>query len=76
MLWAVFGYNRRTELVPLYGDPEAPRGGVSSRVIIALYKAFLPGIIIEGGEFMHDGAGPYRGNIIVDILTEIRIRVI
>jgi hypothetical protein len=31
--------------------------------------------MVEGGEFMYDGAGPYRGLIIRDILKEIGIRV-
>jgi hypothetical protein len=68
MLWAAFGSNRRTGLVPVDGDPEAPRGGVTSWVIREVYRAFLPDIIVKGGEFMHDRAGPYRGHIILDLL--------
>ncbi|CZT13847.1 uncharacterized protein RAG0_17344 [Rhynchosporium agropyri] len=75
MLWAAFGHNRRTGLLPLDGDPLAPRGGVTSWVIRNLYAAFLPDIIVEGGEFMHDGAGPHRGNIVKQILREMNIRV-
>ena len=30
MLWAAFGHNRRTGLIPLDGDPLAARGGVTS----------------------------------------------
>jgi transposase len=75
MLWAAFGHNRRTGLVPLDGDPEAARGGVTSWVIRALYEAFLPEIMVDGGEFMYDGAGPHRGLIIRDILREMGIRV-
>jgi transposase len=36
----------------------------------------LPKYIEEGGEFMHNGASPYRGNLVKNTLTEIRIRVI
>ena len=75
MLWAAFGHNRRTGLIPLDGYPLAARGGVTSWVIRALYEAFLPEIVIEGGEFMHDGAGPHRGLIVRDILQEMHIRV-
>jgi len=75
MLWAAFGHNRRTGLVPLEGDPEALRGGVSSWVIRNLYEAFLPDIMVEGGEFMQDGAGPHRGRIVKEILQEMGIRV-
>jgi hypothetical protein len=75
MLWAAFGSNRRTGLVPLDGDPEAPRGGVTSWVIREVYRAFLPDIMIEGGEFMHDGAGPHRGHIVRDLLRQMDIKV-
>ncbi len=44
-------------------------------VIRALYQAFIPGIIVKGGEFMHDSAGPHRGLIVRDILREMEIRV-
>jgi transposase len=75
MLWAAFGSNRRTGLVPLDGDPEAPRGGVTSWVISEVYRAFLPDIMVEGGEFMHDGAGPHRGHIVLDFLRQLDIQV-
>jgi transposase len=32
--------------------------------------------MVDGGEFMHDGAGPYCGLIVRDILREMGIRVI
>ncbi len=40
------------------------------------YEVFLPDIMVDSGEFMHDGASPYRGLIIKDILREMGIRVI
>ena len=45
MLWACFGYNVRTGLVPLDGDPLAVKEGVSGWVIYCLYKSFLPGFV-------------------------------
>lgn len=75
MLWAAFGYNPRTGLVPLDGDPQAARGGITSWVIRNLYQAFLPDIMVQDGEFMHDGAGPHRGHIVKDILEEMNIRI-
>ena len=75
MFWAAFGHNRKTGLVPLDGDLLAARGGVTSWVIRALYEAFVPEIVVEGGEFMHDEAGPHRGNIVKEILQEMHIRV-
>jgi transposase len=75
MLQAAFGHNRRTGLIPLNGDPLAARRGVTSWVIRQLYAAFLPEIIVEGGELMHDGAGPHRRHVVRDILVEMNIRV-
>ncbi|KAK0105233.1 hypothetical protein ONS95_015028 [Cadophora gregata] len=75
MFWAAFGHNRRTGLVPLDRDPQAARNGVTSRVIQALYEAFLPEVVVEGGEFIHDSAGPHRGNIVKQLLEEMAIRV-
>jgi transposase len=74
MLWAAFGHNRRTGLVPLDGDPLVARGGVTSWVIKE-YQAYLPDIMVEGGEFMYNGAGPHCGHIVRDILREMEIRV-
>jgi transposase len=31
--------------------------------------------MVKGGEFIHDGAGPHRGHIIIDLLRQIDIRV-
>jgi hypothetical protein len=75
MLWAAFEHNRRIGLVPLDGDPEAARGGLTSWVIRELHQAFLLDIIVPRGELMHDGAGPHRGHIVRDILREMEIRV-
>jgi hypothetical protein len=38
MFWAGFGYNIYTELVPLDGDPDSRRGGVTAKVIYNLYQ--------------------------------------
>jgi transposase len=75
MLWAAFGSNRHTGLVPLDGDLEAPRKRVTSWVIREVYRGFLPDIMVEGGEFMHDGAGPHRGYIAIDLLRQLDIKV-
>ncbi|KAJ5895007.1 hypothetical protein N7495_006698 [Penicillium taxi] len=42
MSWALFsGQPQRTALIPLYGDPEAAHGGVSSRIIDRSYRDIL-----------------------------------
>ena len=76
MVWAAFGENIRTGLVPLNGDPEAPRGGVTAAIILALYRAFLPDLLEEGDIFMHDGAGIHRAYIVREGLDEMGIEVI
>lgn len=75
MFWAAFGEGTRTGLVPLNGDPEAARGGVSSRVIHDLYAAFLPEIVRPGFIFMHDNASVYTAQIIQALLRDLGIRV-
>lgn len=73
MFWAAFGQGFRSGLVPLHGDPDAPRGGVSSRVIRDLYTAFLPEIIQPGDIFMQDNAAVHTARIIREILIEMGI---
>jgi hypothetical protein len=68
--------NQRSGSAPLNGDPNSRRGGVTSFVIRDLYRAFLPNIIVEGGEFMHNGASIHTSHIIRDLLGEMQIRVI
>jgi transposase len=75
MFWAGFGYNTRTGLILLDGDPEAPRGGISSRVIEVLYAALLPQLVQEGDIFMHDNAPVHTAAIIKAILAHMRIEV-
>jgi hypothetical protein len=70
-----FGHDRRTGLVALDGDPTARRGGVTSWVIRCLNEAFLPGVMVEGGEFVHDVASVHRGHIVWDILRDMGVRV-
>jgi transposase len=41
----------------------------------AVYRAWLPEYMEEGGEFMHNGAGPHRGNLVKEALAEIGIQV-
>lgn len=75
MFWAAFTYNSHTILVPLEGDPLAAKGGVSSRIIRAIYQEFLPGIVHPEGEFMQDGAGIHRGSIVKEALAQMGIKL-
>lgn len=75
MFWAGFGYNCRTGLVPLDGDPESARGGVTSQVIHDLYEAWLPELVQPGDIFMHDNAPVHTARIIMKLLEELHINV-
>ena len=75
MLWAAFRQDARTGLVPLDGDPESARGGVTSRVIVEVYRAFLPTIIRPGDIFMQDGATVHTARIVRAILQEMGVEV-
>ena len=75
MLWAAFGQDSRTCLVPLDGDPESARGGVTARVIVEVYRAFLPVILEPGDIFMQDGASVHTARIVKRILQEMGVTV-
>ena len=75
MFWAAFGEDIRTGLVPLDGDPEAQRGGVTSRVIRDLYQAFLPEFIGPNDIFMQDNAPVHTARIVKQVLEDLHIQV-
>jgi transposase len=75
MFWAGFGERIRTNLIPLYGNPDAPRGGVDSIVIHALYRAVLPQFVTDGDIFIQDNAPVHRARIIRTLLQQMGIEV-
>lgn len=75
MLWAGFGYNIRTGLVPLDGDESSKRKGVTARVIQALYEAFIPTFVGRDDIFMHDNARVYTAKLVVNHLHHEGINV-
>lgn len=77
MFWAGFGYNQRTELVALAGDPSAARRGVTSRIVAELYDRVLRGFVDpdRGDIFMHDNAPVHTAHIVQGLLTDRRIKV-
>jgi transposase len=75
MCWAAFGNNTRTDLIPLDGDPESARGGVTGRIIRDLYEVQLPPLVRENDIFMHDNASVHTARIVKRILEEMGIRV-
>ncbi len=73
MFWAGFGEEFRTVLIPLDGDPEAPRNGVTARVIYELYCEMLPLIMEEADVFMHDNAPVHKARQVRELLAALGI---
>ncbi len=75
MFWAAFGHGARTDLVIMDGDPDAARGGVSSRIYRDVLEDNLPVIIEADSIFMHDNAPIHTAGIIKKFLREWAIDV-
>lgn len=75
MFWAAFGEQYRTGLVPVDGDPESARGGVTGGIIRLLYEVFLPEILRPGDIFMHDNAPVHTAQTVRETLREMDILV-
>lgn len=73
MFWAAFsGATRRTGLIPLFGNPEAERTGITGLVIEELYRRILP-ILLDNQDciFQHDNAPSHTAYIVRDALAEM-----
>lgn len=77
MFWAAFsGAERRTGLIPLFGDPNSQRGGVNRFVIEELYRRILPTLMVnQDGIFQHDNAPTHTAHVVRDALAEMEIQV-
>ena len=60
--------------MPLDSDEESARGGVTRRVIQALYSTFLAEFVGPDDIFMHDNAPVHTARIIRQLLDEIEIK--
>ncbi|KAJ5982563.1 hypothetical protein N7451_012663 [Penicillium sp. IBT 35674x] len=66
MFWAAFsGSGRRTGLIPLFGDPHSPYGGVNRWVILELYQRVLPTLLdrVNGAIFQQDNASVHTAHV-------------
>ena len=68
MFWAAFGYGIRTSLVPMQGDPQSRRGGVTARVYLSVLERHLGPILYPSSIFMHDNAPIHTAYLIRDFL--------
>ncbi len=75
MFWAAFSHNSRTGLVPLDGDSDSIRGGITAKVIVDLYRAFLPTILSPVDIFMQDGASVHTARLVQTILRKLGVTV-
>lgn len=70
MFWAAFCWNMRTILYDLDGDPNAKRGGVTARVILALLQEALPEILSEGMFFIQDNSPLHTARLVQEWLDQ------
>ena len=56
MVWAAFSWHRRSELVVMKKDPQAPRGGVTGRVYLEMLQEQLPTMMDHDSIFVQDNA--------------------
>ena len=77
MFWAAFcGAARRTGLIPLFGNPEAERRGVTGLVIEELYRRILPTLVVnQDSIFQYDNAPTHTATVVRDALAEMEIEV-
>lgn len=66
----MFVYNGRTSLAPLFGDPGAPRGGVTGRRILECLQENLPTIAEPGHIFTQDNAPTHTAHVVQEWLVE------
>lgn len=77
MFWAAFsGSTRRTGLIPLFGDPNSERRGITSTVIEELYRRVLPTLLqFQDSIFQHDNAPTHTAFIVRGTLDDLDIEV-
>lgn len=78
MFWAAFsGSGRRTGLIPLFGDPDSPRGGVNRFIILELYQRVLPTLMngVEDAIFQQDNAPVHTAHVVRDWLADQEFQV-
>ena len=76
MFWAAFGYGLRTQLVPMEGDPLAPKGGVTARVYQTVLDRYLLPILGFRSIFMQDNAPVHKARIVQEWFRDIGIELV
>ncbi|KAM5529739.1 transposase [Fusarium oxysporum f. sp. phaseoli] len=68
MFFGAINYDKPSRIVPLEGDPQSERGGVTGRRILACLQSYLPGLVEEGENFQHDNAHTFKAKIVQEWL--------
>ncbi|SCN95868.1 uncharacterized protein FFB20_10071 [Fusarium fujikuroi] len=68
MFYGAINYDKPSTVVPLPGDPESERGGVTGRRILSCLQSYLPDLIEEGETFQHDNARTFTCRKVQDWL--------
>lgn len=78
MFWAAFsGCGRRSGLIPLFGNPDSPRGGINRTVILNLYQSVLP-VLLNGVDdtiFQQDNAPVHTARCVRDWLANQQFEI-
>lgn len=77
MFWACFsGAPRKNGLIPLHGDPNAERKGITREVIYHLYCGILPTLLANDDAIcQQDNAPTHTAYIAQELLREMNIDV-
>ena len=73
IFWAAFGYECRTDLLIMDGDPESARGDVTAAVYLEGLEEHLETKLEPDYIFMQDGASIHRASTILEWLQEMGI---
>ncbi|EGU85017.1 hypothetical protein FOXB_04437 [Fusarium oxysporum f. sp. conglutinans Fo5176] len=68
MFFGAINYDKPSRVIPLKGDPQSERGGITGRRILACLQSYLPGLVKEGETFQHDNARTFKAKIVQEWL--------
>jgi hypothetical protein len=70
MFFSAFSFLRRLPMIPLYGDENSDRGGVTARVLLECLQQYLPRIVTRNSRFQHDNSPLFRSRLMMSWLLE------
>ncbi|KAL8300796.1 hypothetical protein RB597_005700 [Gaeumannomyces tritici] len=76
MFWAGMRHGLKSNLVPLEGDPLAPKGGVTARIYIEVLQEYLPTLLDFDTIFMQDNAPIHKARATLEFLFELGVKLL